>query len=61
MAYSKAELKSNGNRASPGFKPFLIGNTSDKCMNADSAIRFNQIHQDASMRFETPSYALFDL
>ena len=26
MAYSKAKLKSNGDRASPCFKPFLIGN-----------------------------------
>jgi len=30
MAYSKAKLKSNGDRASPCFKPFLIGNSSDK-------------------------------
>ena len=30
MAYSKAKLKSNGDRASPCFKPFLIGNMSDK-------------------------------
>jgi len=29
MAYSKATLKSNGNRASPCFKPFLIVNMSD--------------------------------
>jgi len=27
MAYSKAKLKSNGDRASPCFKPFLIGRT----------------------------------
>jgi len=26
MTYSKAKLKSNGDRASPCFKPFLIGN-----------------------------------
>src|SRR5215813_8574086 len=30
MAYSKAKLKSNGDRASPSFKPFLIRNVSDK-------------------------------
>jgi len=30
MAYSKAKLKSNGEIASPFFKPFLIGNMSDK-------------------------------
>jgi len=29
MAYSKAKLKSIGVRASPCFKPFLIGNLSD--------------------------------
>ena len=29
MGYSKAKLKSNGDRASPCFKPFLIGNISD--------------------------------
>jgi len=29
MAYSKAKLKSNGDRASPCFKPFLIANISD--------------------------------
>jgi hypothetical protein len=30
MAYSKAKLKSNIDRESPFFKPFLIGNISDK-------------------------------
>jgi len=30
MAYSKAKLKSNGDKAPPCFKPFLIGNMSDK-------------------------------
>jgi hypothetical protein len=30
MAYSKAKLKSNGDRASPSFKPFLIVNLSGK-------------------------------
>jgi len=32
MAYSKAKVKSNGNKASPCFKPFLIGNMSDTCL-----------------------------
>jgi len=32
MAYCKAKLKSNGNTAPPCFKPFLIGNMSDKCL-----------------------------
>jgi len=31
MVYSKAKLKSNGDNASPCFKPFLIENMSDKC------------------------------
>jgi hypothetical protein len=30
--YSKAKLKSNGDKASPCVKPFLIGNMSDKCL-----------------------------
>jgi len=30
MAYSKAKLKNIGVKASPCFKPFLIGNMSDK-------------------------------
>jgi hypothetical protein len=32
MAYSKAKLKSNGNRASPCFSPLWIGNLSDKSL-----------------------------
>ena len=32
MAYSKAKLKSNDDKASPCSKPFLIGNMSDKCL-----------------------------
>ena len=30
MAYSKAKLKSNGDKASPFFKAFIVGNKSDK-------------------------------
>ena len=30
MAYCKGKLKNNGDRESPCFKPFLIGNVSDK-------------------------------
>jgi len=30
MAYSKAELKSNGNKASPHFTPFPKGNMSGR-------------------------------
>jgi hypothetical protein len=32
MAYSKAKLKSGGDKASPYFKPFGIGKLSDKCL-----------------------------
>jgi len=32
MVYCKEELKSNGDKASPCFKPFLTGNVSDKCL-----------------------------
>jgi hypothetical protein len=33
MAYSKAKLKSNGDKASPCFKPFWIGNVPDKSIH----------------------------
>jgi hypothetical protein len=33
MAYSKAKLKSNGDRASPCFRPFWIGDVSDKYLH----------------------------
>jgi len=32
MAYCKAKLKSNGDKASPCFKPFFIEEISDKCL-----------------------------
>jgi hypothetical protein len=32
MAYSKAKLKSNDDKASPYFDKFLIGKLSDKCL-----------------------------
>jgi hypothetical protein len=32
MAYSKAKLKSSGDKASPCFKPFWTGKLSDKCL-----------------------------
>jgi hypothetical protein len=32
MAYSKAELKSNDDGASPCFRPFWIGKLTDKCL-----------------------------
>jgi hypothetical protein len=33
MAYSKAKLKSSGDKASPCFRPFWIGKLSDRCFN----------------------------
>jgi hypothetical protein len=33
MAYSKAKLKSSDDKASPSFKPFLIGNISKFCIS----------------------------
>jgi len=42
MANSKAKLKSNGDKASPYFKPFLIGNMSHLLAYLDSAIGFIQ-------------------
>jgi hypothetical protein len=35
MAYSKAKLKSNGDRASPCLRPFIIGNAPDKCTRSE--------------------------
>jgi hypothetical protein len=32
MAYSKAKLKSSGDKASSCFSPFWIGKLSDKCL-----------------------------
>jgi hypothetical protein len=32
MAYSKAKLKSSGDKASPCFRPVWIGKLSDKCL-----------------------------
>jgi len=44
MAYSKAELKSNGDRASPYFKPFLIGNMSDKFLPTQTLLYVSVRH-----------------
>ena len=41
MTYSKAKLKSNGDRASPCFKPFLIGNLSDKFLPTRPLLKLN--------------------
>jgi hypothetical protein len=32
MAYSKAKLKSSGDKVSPYFRPFWIGRLSNKCL-----------------------------
>jgi len=44
MACYKTELQSNGDKASSNFKPFLIGNTSDKFSYLDCVIGFIQTH-----------------
>jgi hypothetical protein len=42
MAYSKATFKSNGDKASPCFKPFLMGNDRQTFAFPESAISFSQ-------------------
>jgi hypothetical protein len=42
VAYSKAELRSSGERASPCFKPFWIRKLSDKCIYMEFTIHFIQ-------------------
>jgi hypothetical protein len=32
LAHSKTKLKSNGVKASPCFRPFRVGNVSDRCL-----------------------------
>jgi len=44
MAYSKAKLKSNGDRVSPCFKPFLIGNMSDKFLPTRALLNVSVRH-----------------
>ena len=39
MAYSRAKLKSNGYKASPSFKAFLIRNLSDKCLSTRTLLQ----------------------
>ena len=52
MAYSKAKLKSNGDRASPCFKPFLIGNMSDKFLPTHT-YKENNYNLEQSYTYET--------
>jgi len=44
MAYSKAKLKSNGDRASPYFKPMLIGNMSDTFLSTRTLLYVSVRH-----------------
>jgi len=44
MVYSKAKLKSNGDRSSPCLKPFLIENVRQIHAYPDSVIDFNQTY-----------------
>jgi hypothetical protein len=45
MAYSLAKLKSNGDKASPYFRPLWIENASDKCLPTRTLLQgsFKQI------------------
>ena len=44
MAYSKAKMKSNSNKTSPCFKPFLIGNMSDKFLPTQTLLYVSVRH-----------------
>jgi len=44
MAYFKAKLKNNGDKAFPRFSPFWIGNVSDKRLHVDFTKGFIQTH-----------------
>jgi hypothetical protein len=44
MAYSKTNLKSNGDKIPPYFRPFWIGKLSDMFTYIDFAISFIQTH-----------------
>jgi hypothetical protein len=39
MAYSRTNMKSNGNKASPSFKPFLTGNVSQKYLYVHTSLQ----------------------
>jgi len=44
MTYSTAKLKSNGDKASPYFETFLIGNMSDKCLPTQTLLYISFRH-----------------
>jgi hypothetical protein len=51
MTYSRAKLKSNGDRASPCFKPFLIGNMS-KVARREKETRRDKEHKENRFSFK---------
>ena len=53
MAYTKAKLESNGDRASPCFKPFLIGNMSDKFLTIRTLLYVTVRHNLISLTIVT--------
>ena len=50
MAQSKAQMKSNGDKASPCFKPFLTGNGSDKTVSLSNVIKCAACVSHAALR-----------
>jgi hypothetical protein len=38
MAYSETKLESSGDKASPCFQPFCIGNLTDKCLHLQTLL-----------------------
>ena len=49
MAYSKAKLRSNGDRASPCSNPFLIGNMSEKFLPTRNQLNVSVRHNFISL------------
>jgi hypothetical protein len=44
MEYSEATLKSSGDKASPYFRPFWIGNVSNKCSSIRTLLHVSFKH-----------------
>jgi hypothetical protein len=73
MAYSKAKLKSNGDKAPPCFIPFLIGNIADKLLPTPillytsvrhifiSLASFRGIPNSMRMLYKPVAYSLYGL
>ena len=49
MAYTEAQLKSSGDRASPYFKTFLIGNMSDNLLPTENLLYVSVRHTFISL------------